>query len=117
MSKLIFYPKVQATKNDKFFLIESYKYNSVVIPKGFITNGADIPRVFWFVVHPFKPKFFPAVIIHDYLIKIATNKDEIIYANYYFEKILLQIENSLKTRIMIIAVKLYWKYVRKYDVK
>ena len=30
-------------------------------------------------------------------------------ANYYFEKILLEIEDSFKTRTMVRAVNLYWK--------
>ncbi|KLE02158.1 hypothetical protein AA20_01245 [Aliarcobacter butzleri L348] len=30
-------------------------------------------------------------------------------ANYYFEKILLEIEDSFKTRTKVRAVNLYWK--------
>ena len=33
-------------------------------------------------------------------------------ANYYFEKILLEIEDSFKTRTMVRAVNLYWKIRR-----
>lgn len=116
MKKSILYPKLQATKTDKFFLIEEYRYEKVIVPKGFITNGADIPRIFWNIIQPFKPKYLPAVVVHDYLIKVAKNKDEIIYANTYFEKILLEIESSLKTKAMVRAVKLYWKYIRKFNV-
>lgn len=112
----VLYPKFQATKTDKLFLLEAYNYEDITVPKGFITNGADIPRIFWVIVHPFKPKYLPAVVVHDYLIKIARNKDEIIYANSYFEKILLQIEDSRKTKAMIKAVDLYWKFVRKFNV-
>lgn len=103
------YPALQPTSGNKFILLEEYKYDKVVIPKGTETNGADIPRLFWSIIPPFKPKYLPAVVVHDYLIKIANNKIEIIYANDYFEKILLEIEDSYKTRIMILAVKIYWK--------
>lgn len=106
------YPILQPTKNNKLILIEDYIYGGIVIRKGFETNGADIPRIFWNIIPPFKPKYLPAVIVHDYLIKIARNKDEIIYANSYFEKILLEIEDSLTTRTMIKAVNLYWKFRR-----
>lgn len=103
------YPLFQPNKNNRLILLENYAYDGIMIPKGFETNGADIPRIFWSIVPPFKPKYLPAVLVHDYLIKIAKNKEEITYANYYFEKILLKIENSYKTRTMIKAVNLYWK--------
>ena len=101
------YPVLQPTKNNKLILLEKYTYDEIVIPKGFETNGADIPRIFWSIIPPFKPKYLPAVLVHDYLIKIAKNKKEIFYANYYFEKILLEIEDSYKTRTMVKAVNLY----------
>ncbi|MDK2062782.1 DUF1353 domain-containing protein [Aliarcobacter butzleri] len=103
------YPLFQPNKNNRLILLENYNYENIEVPKGFETNGADIPRIFWIIVPPFKPKYLPAVLVHDYLIKIAKNKQEIFYANYYFEKILLEIENSFKTRAMIKAVNLYWK--------
>lgn len=106
------YPVLQPTKNNKLILLEKYTYDEIVIPKGFETNGADIPRIFWSIIPPFKPKYLPAVIVHDYLIKIAKNKKEIFYANYYFEKILLEIEDSYKTRTMVKAVNLYWRIRR-----
>lgn len=109
------YPLLQPTNNNKFVLLEEYRYKEVEIPKGFETNGADIPRIFWSIIPPFKPKYLPAVLVHDYLIKIAKNKDEVIYANTYFEKILLKIENSFKTRTMVKAVNLYWKIRKIHD--
>ncbi len=106
------YPLFQPNKSNRLILLENYVYDGIVIPKGFETNGADIPRIFWIIVPPFKPKYLPAVLVHDYLIKIAKNREEIIYANYYFEKILLEIEDSYKTRTMIKAVNLYWRIRR-----
>lgn len=106
---MIVYPLFQASVDNTLILLEDYKYEDVSIPKGFKTNGADIPRVFWSIVPPFKPKYLPAVLVHDYLIKIAKNKEDIIYANSYFEKILLKIESSFKTKTMVTAVNIYWK--------
>ena len=103
------YPHLQPTDNNKFILIKEYKYKEIEVPLNYITNGADIPRPFWIIVPPFKPKFFPAVLIHDYLIEKAKSNEDILIANNYFEEILLQIENSLNTRNMVRAVKLYWK--------
>jgi len=38
------------------------------IPKGFRTDGASIPRLFWRIIgHPFEPKVARAAVVHDYL--------------------------------------------------
>ena len=104
------YPALQPTDNNKFILLENYEYKTIKIKAGYATNGADIPRPFWIIVPPFKPKFLPAVLVHDFLIEKATNRIDICIANEYFEEILLTIENSFKTRAMVRAVKLYWKF-------
>lgn len=104
------YPHLQPTDNNKFILIKEYKYKEIQVPINYITNGADIPRPFWIIVPPFKPKFFPAVLIHDYLIENAKSNEDILIANDYFEEILLQIENSLYTINMVRVVRLYWKF-------
>ena len=108
------YPHLQPTDNNKFILIKEYKYKEIQIPLNYITNGADIPRPFWIIVPPFKPKFLPAVLVHDFLIEKATNRIDICIANEYFEEILLTIENSFKTRVMVRAVKIYWKVKIKF---
>lgn len=108
------YPFLQPTKNNSFILLEDYEYKSIKIRAGYETNGADIPRPFWIIVPPFKPAFLPAVLVHDFLIEKATNSFDIYIANEYFEEILLTIENSFKTRAMVRAVKLYWKFKIKF---
>lgn len=48
---------------------------AVLVPKGYKTNGADIPRVFWEEIGtPFSPKFITAVIVHDYHCDIRNGK-------------------------------------------
>lgn len=106
------YPSLQPTSDNRFVLLEEYKYRGIKIPAGYETNGADIPRIFWIFIPPFKPKILPAVLMHDYLIENAQNKKDILIANEYFEEILLQIDNSLKSKVMIGAVRLYWKIKR-----
>ena len=46
--------------------------------------------------------------------KAWENRNDICIANEYFEEILLTIENSFKTRAMVRAVKLYWKFKIKF---
>lgn len=86
----IIYPILKPTIDNKFILEDDYIFEDVTIKKGYITNGADIPRLFWSIIPPFKPKYLPAVIVHDFLFE---NK-EYEKGNLLFEKILLEIEKK-----------------------
>ena len=52
---------------DKYELMKSYVYKGIRIPKGYVTNGADIPRIFWSIFPPNSPEYMSAIVIHDYL--------------------------------------------------
>jgi hypothetical protein len=106
---MITYPQVQPTPNNTYRVLSPYKYGNVTVPKGYETNGADVPRPFWSFVPPFKPKYLPAVIVHDYL----CSKKDYQMADKYFEKMLTEIGLTYETKAMIAAVKLYTKYIRK----
>jgi len=111
---MINYPLVYPTKDNKFKLAMPYEYKDIVVPAGYITNGANIPRIFWQLIPPFKPKYLPAVIIHDYLTEDKQLKHNTFkYANDTFEEVILGIENSIFTRSMIRAVKFY-RLIKRY---
>jgi len=38
--------KLQPLKSHKFKLLDDLRFKDVVVPKGYKTNGADIPRLF-----------------------------------------------------------------------
>ena len=38
----------------QFELVENYRYRDIVIPKGYITDGASVPRIFWSIFPPNK---------------------------------------------------------------
>jgi len=102
--------KIKPLINNKFELLESWQCENVKVPKGFITDGATIPRAFWWFVPPFKPKFLPAIIIHDYL----CDREKYKLADALFERTLFAIEKSLITKTMVKSVKIYHKI--KYGV-
>ena len=106
------YPKLEATSDNKYRLLEEFRCGDIVVPKGYVTNGADIPRLFWFIVPPFKPKFMHAILVHDYLCDLDRYKE----ADDCFEKLLFRVEKSIVTRLMVFAVKWYHKlrYRRVY---
>lgn len=74
MAKILDYPKVQQTDATHWRLLEEFQYrignehtgDLIVVPEGFITDFASIPRLFWNILPPFG-KYSPAAVIHDYL--------------------------------------------------
>ena len=65
---------------DKWELISPFSYTTktaetIVVPPGFQTDGASIPRLFWrFIGSPFTGKYICAAIIHDYLCVLASER-------------------------------------------
>jgi hypothetical protein len=53
-----------------FRLTERFRYLSsfgtIAVHRGFDTDGASIPRIFWSILSPFGP-YFKAAVIHDWL--------------------------------------------------
>lgn len=71
-------------KNHRYSVVFEYKYKDVTVPKGYITNGADIPRVFWWVFPPNMSDIMEAVVVHDYL----CDQSEYTKADEYFKELL-----------------------------
>lgn len=63
MFKKISQKKIKLLKN----LHLNYKGIKVVIPKGFKTDGASIPRVFWWFGKPFDGDTLIPAVCHDWL--------------------------------------------------
>jgi len=52
-----------------FRLTHRFRYlgtRRVIVHRGFVTDGASIPRAFWNLMDPFGP-YFEAAVIHDFL--------------------------------------------------
>ena len=88
------YARFKISPFDEFgnwIVLESFDYHiwfkeswkTINIPKGFVFNGASIPRFFWFFFTPMDSDSIIASCIHDYLYseKIFTRQrsDEIYY--------------------------------------
>lgn len=73
------------------------------VPKGFETNGADIPRVFWLIVHPFKPKYLHAVVAHDYMCSQMGTYE----ADRVFEDLVYMVDKGMVPKIMVFSMKLW----------
>lgn len=75
------------------------------IPKGFNTNGASIPRIFWWFMHP-SGVLFEAATMHDYLYDNALLTKQ--KADTIFRKIALDHGVSkLKINIAYVLVRIF----------
>jgi len=103
---------IQPLKGDKYKLLEDFQYKTILVPKGYETNGANIPRLFWAIYPPNKSDFLPAVIIHDYL----CDKEEYKKADDLFEECLKELgAKSFDVVVLVSAVRLYHRI--KYKIK
>lgn len=110
-------PKIEPIGKDRYRLLKPYIYTTdkggvIVVPKGYLTNGADIPRFFWRLYPPFSPEYLPAVIVHDYLCDEAEQKgnDKQLYrlADDVFREILFKLGVSkIKASLFYRAVRLH----------
>ena len=93
-------------------LIKPFRYYNILVPAGYVTNGANIPRIFWSIVPPFSPRLLPAVVVHDYL----CDKEAYALADKAFERLLRDLEVAVWQRVvMVCAVK--WYHRIRYGVK
>jgi hypothetical protein len=64
----------------KFEVVEDLKVSlnciDFTLPKGYTTDGASIPRIFWSLYPPYKPEWLTACVIHDYLCSQAMHAQD-----------------------------------------
>ena len=59
-------PEVRKLSGHAWVLTQDWDTPFGVIPAGFVTDGASIPRVVWSFSHP-AAEFFEAAVIHDWM--------------------------------------------------
>ena len=90
-------------------VVKEIVYKDLIIPVGFYTNGANIPKILWSLIPPNDPMSFPAVVVHDYLCDALQFEK----ADDYLEEILISSDVSKWKRISIVSgVRFYTKFVR-----
>lgn len=83
-------------------LTKPLEIGGFVIPEGFITDGASVPKMFWGFFPPVLD-YFGASTLHDYLLYICTDWKE---AERHFKRALLNAGvGGVRTWIMLNAVR------------
>lgn len=93
----------------KYEILEDVQYRSYVVPKGFISDGATVPKLFWSVFPPVDI-YFKSCILHDWLVtKTAMKwKDA---ADVFYESLLDDGVSKTKALIMSRAVRV-WGFLK-----
>lgn len=83
---------VKPFDKDRFEVIENYEFSlsnyKGIVPKGFKTDGASIPRLFWSLFPPFKSEYFSACVVHDFLCVNANSKEEYALADKVLKEVM-----------------------------
>ncbi|EPT9734163.1 DUF1353 domain-containing protein, partial [Campylobacter jejuni] len=71
---------VKPYDKDRFEVISDYAFSlpnyKGIVPQGFKTDGASIPRLFWSLFPPFKSEYFSACVVHDFLCEKANSRTD-----------------------------------------
>lgn len=112
-------PVLKPYSKDRFVVVRSYQtdvplsgdeIHTIKIPAGYMTNGADIPRVFWSLFPPNSPEYLSAVVIHDFLCDRARKKEDFRQADEIFYEMLKELGVSkIKAITFYLSVRLYHK--------
>lgn len=106
-------------KKEFRYYVDGDKNKVVIVPRGFLTDGASVPRLFWGIIPPWG-KYGQAVVLHDYLCEIGgywnygvwetiQRKD----ADLIFKSALEELGVKSPTRwLMYAAVSLYTKLAK-----
>lgn len=126
----IFQEREWEVKEDYYFFVESLKI-TLKIPKGFVFDGASIPRIFWGIVSPTDILLVPAL-FHDFGYRFQCLLDHTDYVIFnkrpkeFFDNLFLEIGKQVNNMIVIdsiatLAVKLFafyaWSNNRKNNCK
>lgn len=112
MSKFTTPLKVEVLDDYKFKVIESFEYyvgnmdsdEVIIVPEGFITDFASIPRIFWSILPP-HGRYAKAAVIHDYLYTNAIKNKK--YADEVFKEA-MKVLNVNDTVIFIMYKAVSW---------
>jgi len=97
---------LQPLPNHCFKVVKEFTFKDVVVPAGFISDGASVPRIFWSLFPPNRTDYLPCAIVHDCL---CTNDDYKKADKHFKECLKCLYVNKYVRYIMYYAVRIYHK--------
>ena len=100
----------QLTRELKAF--DGKKY--YVVPEGFVTDYASIPRILWPVLNPQEHKTIPPAILHDFMYACPNDITRVEADSIFYSALIDNLVNPVKAYAYYVAVRLFgWKYYNK----
>jgi len=94
----------------KVTLEEGNKEVVICVPKGYITDGASIPKIFHRFYHPFTTESYWAAVVHDYLYSDLYYKFSKEFADILFKEMIKHDNGSwFMQKTFYRAVRMNWK--------
>jgi len=87
-------------------LEEPVVWGAAVIPAGFETDLASVPRIFWPLVNPTNPKVARCAVVHDWMCREATSWKQRRFADVVFYRCLKKRGLRWRAPLMLLAVSL-----------
>ena len=109
MTKFTIIPPRSIFGKAKYRLEEDVTISDVVILKGFVTDGATVPRLLWWLFPPIS-SYFNATLVHDYLLSIGTNR---LIADRVFKRVALKSNVSKWVVNTMYASIVIYGFIRK----
>lgn len=81
-----------------YYIDESARRVTISVPKGFETDFASIPRIFWNILPPFGT-YGKASIVHDFLYSVLSN--DLQYTRADCDKVFLDAMGILGTNVIV----------------
>lgn len=104
-------PSVRKIGRDEWELLEDFHVMGYVVPKGFITDGASVPRIFWWFARP-SGEIFEAAILHDYLYSgkdcLSGNRSQA--DNMFLSTMGMYNVETIKSHLIFLAVRMFGWY-------
>ena len=99
--------RVEFLPDGRAITINDFETHGVLVPRGFIFDGASAPRFFWPAIPPFKNTVEESC-VHDWLCEHAKCPEDRLYADRLFKKMLLEDPNinNIRAYIGYIGVRL-----------
>jgi len=94
----------------EWYVLEDTKIDKYIIPKGFETDGASIPRILWSITGcPIKGKYSIAAVLHDYLYSREANVSFEDANKAFYRNMRRTGVSKFKAKYMYLAVKYFGK--------
>jgi len=91
----------------------------IIVPKGFITNGASVPTLFWWLCPPIAGPFGEAAVVHDWIY----HPDSRFKDREQGDKVLMKIgihrgATVARAQAVYLAVRSFgWKYWKQVSLR